>query len=181
MRGLTFAGFLRRYVKELSFCGSTNVYKLLKEAQENNPRLYEPLFLYCYFWNKKDLLEGCTVKCEEWLIEEVLQLFCRYPTTQDIVKALQNDTNELSENYRKVWRSYQAARDRVDADDHTKELMRSYIKELQDKHKVSTYRIYRDLNLNPGNFNAWLKHGTPNKISLTSARRVINYLEGASN
>ena len=35
---------------------------------------------------------------------------------------------------------------------------------------------YRDLNLNPGNLNAWLTHQDCSKVSLNTARKTLNYL-----
>ena len=43
--------------------------------------------------------------------------------------------------------------------------MRNKVVKLQKAQGVSNYRLYADLRLNPGNFNAWLKHGDPNKVS----------------
>lgn len=34
-----------------------------------------------------------------------------------------------------------------------------------------------DLRLNPGNLNAWLKHGNSDKVSLETARRTLRYVE----
>ena len=44
MRELTFKGFLKQYVRELSNGKTNNIYRLVKETSEENPRLYEPLF-----------------------------------------------------------------------------------------------------------------------------------------
>ena len=35
---------------------------------------------------------------------------------------------------------------------------------------------YHDLNLNPGNLNAWLTHQDCSKVSLNTARKTLNYL-----
>ena len=80
----------------------------------------------------------------------------------------------------KVWRSYQSRKNRGQADEHTKELMRQKVKRLQEK-SVTNYRIYTDLKLNPGNLNAWLKHGDGDKVSLETARRALRYVENMVN
>ena len=54
--------------------------------------------------------------------------------------------------------------------------MRSRILRLQKERNVTNYRLYTDLKMNPGNLNAWLKHGDGNKISLDRARDVLRYL-----
>ena len=85
-----------------------------------------------------------------------------------------------SHEYHKVWRSYQSRKNRGQADEHTKELMRQKVKRLQEKKGVTNYRIYTDLKLNPGNLNAWLKHGDGDKVSLETARKALRYLENCS-
>lgn len=55
MRKLTFEGFLKQYVAELSGVQTASVHKLADRMAEN-PRLKEPLFLYALAFNKVDLL-----------------------------------------------------------------------------------------------------------------------------
>jgi hypothetical protein len=45
---------------------------------------------------------------------------------------------------------------------------------------LSSYRIYTDLRLNPGNLNAFIKHENPLKISLDSAREVLNFVTSSN-
>ena len=71
-----------------------------------------------------------------------------------MASVLEAQSDELSEDYLKVWRSYLSYKNRGQADDHTKELMRQKVKRLQEKSGVTNYRIYTDLRLNPGNLNA---------------------------
>ena len=75
----------------------------------------------------------------------------------------------------KVWRSYCSVRDTVLADNDTKELIHRRVLELQQKKKLTNYRIYTDLKLNPGNVNAWLKHNDSSKMSLDCARQIYKY------
>ena len=49
------------------------------------------------------------------------------------------------------------------------------------RRRFSNYRIYTDLHLNPGNLNAWLKHGDCGKVSLKTARSVLRYAESEIN
>ena len=51
MRKLTFEGFLKQYVAELSGVETASVHKLADRMAEN-PRLKEPLFLYALAFNK---------------------------------------------------------------------------------------------------------------------------------
>lgn len=83
--------------------------------------------------------------------------------------------------YRKCWKSYVSVRDRYQSELHTKQLMVKKIRQLQAQLGVSNYRIYRDLGLNPGNANAFLTHGDCTKVSLSTARRTLQYLQQYAN
>ena len=120
MRKLTFEGFLKQYVAELSGVQTASIHKLADRMTEN-PRLKEPLFLYA--------------------LAQMLLL-------------LEKQSPELPEGYWKVWRSYCSVRDAVLADNDTKELIHRRVLELQEKKKLTNYRLYTDLKLNPGNVNA---------------------------
>lgn len=58
-------------------------------------------------------------------------------------------------------------------DDETKELMCRQILRLQAERGITNYRLYTSLRLNPGNLNAWLKHGDSRKVSLQTARSAL--------
>jgi hypothetical protein len=173
MRDLTFAGFLKSYVRSLSLTETNSLYKLAEEAAEKNPRLREPLLLYAFFTDKTDvLLRAVRVPT---LHAEYKSLVDRY-AKMDLEAVLRDPLSPLSEGYKKVWRSYLSKKNRVKNDNHTKELMRNQAVKLQKAKGVSNYRLYTDLELNPGNFNTWLKHGIPNKVSLATARKTVTYL-----
>lgn len=174
MRKLSFAGFLKGYVRSLSLADTNNLFKLAKEAAERNPRLREPLFLYAFFTDKTDLL--LRASCKYQFYDEFKRLMERYEK-DSLENALRSDSAALPEGYKKVWRSYHNKRNRVYNDNHTKELMRIKALKLQTTKGVTNYRLYADLGLNPGNMNAWLKYGDPNKVSLDTARRTVSYLE----
>ena len=174
MRELTFKGFLKSYVRSLSEAETNSLYKLVKEAADKNPRLREPLFLYAKFTDSTDVLLRASKKTG--LYSEYKNLADRYDKA-GFEEALQNAASPLPEEYKKVWKSYLSKKNRVQSDNHTKELMRAKVVKLQKAKGVSNYRLYADLNLNPGNFNAWLKYGDPGKVSLDTARRAVKYLE----
>lgn len=174
MRDLTFAGFLKSYVRSLSTTETNSLYKLADEAADKNPRLREPLLLYAVFTDKTDvLLRAAKVPA---LYSDYENLTNRYDKT-DFETALQDASSPLSEEYKKVWRSYLSKKNRLQNDNHSKELLRNKVVRLQKAKGVSNYRLYADLGLNPGNFNAWLKYGDPNKVSLDIARQTVKYLE----
>ena len=171
MRKLTFEGFLKQYVAELSGVQTANVHKLA-DCMTENPRLKEPLFLYALAFDKVDLLLRYTATSA--VAAEYEQLSNLYSLEQMLV-LLEKQSPELPEDYRKVWRSYCSVRDAVLADNDTKELLHRRVLELQQKKKLSNYRLYTDLKLNPGNVNAWLKHNDSSKMSLDCARKIYQY------
>ena len=171
MRKLTFEGFLKQYVAELSGVQTASVHKLADRMAEN-PRLKEPLFLYALAFNKVELLLRYTANST--IATEYEQLSNLYSLEQMLV-LLEKQPPELPEGYLKVWRSYCSVRDAVLADNDTKELIHRRVLELQQKKKLTNYRLYKDLKLNPGNVNAWLKHNDSSKMSLDCARQIYKY------
>ena len=176
MRELTFRGFLTQYVRQLSEQETNSLYKLAAEAGSSNPRLREPLLLYALYSQKQDVLLQATK--EPVLRAEYHRLVSLY-TADAMTELFEQASPVLSFEYHKVWRSYLSQKKRCQADNHTKELMRQKVKRLQEKYGVTNYRIYTDLELNPGNLNAWLKHGNGDKVSLETARRTLRYVEAA--
>ena len=174
MRELTFKGFLTQYVRTLSKQETNSMYRLAKEACETNIRLVEPLLLYALFSDKQDVLLQATK--DPRLHKHYCDVLQKYSVSA-MQSLLEAQSEELSEDYLKVWRSYLSYKNRGQADDHTKEMMRLKVKRLQEKKGVTNYRIYTDLKLNPGNLNAWLKHGDSDKVSLETARKTLRYVE----
>lgn len=174
MRELTFSGFLRNYVCSLSASRTCSLYKLAKEAAEENPRLREPLFLYALFTDSMERLLRATRKTK--LAEEYGSLADNYDKT-GLESALKDASSRLPEEYKKVWRSYLSKKNRWLHDNGTKELIRTRVMKLQNMKGVSNYRIYVDLRLNHGNLNAWLRNGDSSKVSLDTARLTLKYME----
>lgn len=176
MRELTFRGFLTQYVKRLSMQDTNSLYKLAAEAGGSNPRLREPLLLYAMYSEKQGLLLQAT---KEPTLHESYSLIVSCYDADAMTVLFETASPELPAEHHKVWKSYLALKNRGQADNHTKELMRQKVKRLQEKYGVTNYRIYTDLQLNPGNLNAWLKHGDSDKVSLETARRTLRYVETA--
>lgn len=174
MRELTFRGFLTQYVRQLSELETNCIYKLSAEASTTNPRLREPLLLYAVYSQKQDTLLQATKNTS--LHSEYQWLVMRY-SADEMTELLELASPLLPAEYHKVWHSYMSRKNRWQADEHTKELIRQKVKRLQVNTGVTNYRIYTDLKLNPGNLNAWLKHGDSDKVSLDTARRALRYVE----
>jgi hypothetical protein len=175
MRPLTFEGFLRRYVRELSTEKTNNIYKLTREAESSNPRLREPLLLYAFFNGKEDELKNAMAHSPE--LEKIFSpVFAHYASPEALKRDLLDDQAMLPNEYKKAYRSFQALQNGLQNDSHTKSLMRAKIETLKQQKSITNYRIYTDLHLNPGNFNDFMRNGKLEKISLVKLRKVLNYL-----
>lgn len=173
MRELSFLGFLKRYVRSLSLNNTYNLRKLAEEAAIDNPRLREPLFLYAVSSGKQERF----VQAAQQVGLDRFYGSLLYSFDQETMLRALAEKGTLPMGYEKVWHSYQSQKNRHTTDNDTKELIRRKVLALQGRHKISNYRIYTDLKLNPGNLNAWLKHGDCGKISLSSARNVLKYVQ----
>lgn len=170
MRELTFVGFLKRYIKELSLNNSTNLSKLAQELSYN-PRLREPLFLYVVFIDRQK-----TIRQELINDKEYISFIKRYDK-KILLELLNESSKELKEEYLKVWKSYLTEKNKPESDYHTKELILKNVLKLKNTKKISNYRIYTELDLNHGNINAWLKNGECNKVSLEIARKILRFTQ----
>jgi len=167
MKELTFEGFLKRYVRNLSRQNTNDIFKLVHEAATDNSRLYEPLYLYACFSEKVDIFNRAI---------KASPSFDRSRLPDCAVNSV-SDLSRLPYEYRKVYDSYEYYKNRMKNDNHTKSLMLEKIKRLQTNKNVTNYRIYTDLKLNPGNFNSFMKHENVGKCSLDTVRKVVSYLE----
>lgn len=163
---LTFKGFLKSYLVELSFCNSSAVTKLCKEVN-SNLRLAEPLSLYIKMTCKEEQIN----KINNGIVKELLK---ELANISDVEKASQN--NLLSDNFQKVYNSYVVILNRKKREERTKLLMLKKIKQMQQDKHISNYRIYTDLKLNPGNINEYLTNGKADKLSLQTAEKILNYV-----
>ena len=179
MRELTFKGFLKKYLNELSYCHSNSFYKLSKEAESQNPRLREPLLIYVNLSLEKDKLLRI-LSNYKWFQKDY-DYFKNYQKSNllidDLMDDLMNDGSDIPIDYKKVYKTYINLRDYTVHDMHTKELMWNKITKIKAEKSVSTYRLYTDLNLNHGNLNDFVKNKKLDKLSLENTKKVLNYLE----
>ena len=174
MQRLTFRGFTKRYVASLSLSGTTAIYLLVKEVTAGNLRLREPLFLYAISNGHLKTLLAATRNTE--LYSTYTDLSKQY-SYERLLDAMESGSSALPEAYQKVWTSYQSVSGKQERDNRIKSLMRAKVVKIQAEKGVTTYRICNELHLNNANVNAWLKNGYPNKVSLNTARTVLEYLE----
>ena len=173
MQKLTMKGYLSGYVKYLSGLNTNSIKKLAGEAKTNH-RLREPLFLYACCTNKVDLLLDYTKGSD--LGGKYANVAMRFDFPE-ILTALDTENTLLSEGYQKCYNSYKSCRDMVLTHNRKKLLMHNKIKELQHAKNITAYRIYTDLKLNASNVNAFIKHGSVDKLSVDKVRMILQYLE----
>jgi hypothetical protein len=119
---------------------------------------------------RQRICSACPKIADEFRDRSFLTLDTEHMTTHISSHTEENDP------YHKVLTSYAARKNKTDADNHTKALMRTKILELRKQKHVTTYRICKDLCLNPGNVTAFLNHESYSKLSLTATRGILNYL-----
>lgn len=166
MKPLTFKGFLKSYLTELSSCNSSAVTKLCKEVS-SNLRLAEPLALYIKMTCGKEQINKINNKILNNLLNELSDI-------SDVEKALQN--NLLSSDFQKVYNSYTVLKNKKKREEQTKLLMLKKIKQMQQDKHITNYRIYTDLKLNAGNINDYLTNGKVDKLSLNTAEKILDYV-----
>lgn len=170
MRELTFQGFLKNYIKELSISNSLDSNKLVLEIQKN-PRLKEPLYLYSIVSNRQSRLKQLLENNVDY--NNILRMLINH----NLYDLLDSNKSNLGNEYIKVWKSYLSKRNKPQSINHTKGLILNKVNENKKLKNISNYRIYTDLKLNHGNINAWLKNGECDKVSLETARKVLKYVE----
>lgn len=169
---LTFLGFLRQYVKELSGEKTLSIKKLVA-CCDSFPKLREPLFLYTVFSGQLQTLRNA-LQAEP---NEPLQQLCDSFGDVVTLEMLQQKNEILPERMYRVRASYVSVRDHTTTENHLKEQIRQKVLSSVSNKKVSVCRICKDLELSQSNVSLWLNHGNPNAIRYENAERVLDYLE----
>ncbi|MGN0461040.1 MAG: hypothetical protein ACI4HZ_01195 [Ruminococcus sp.] len=169
MRALTFKGYLLMELQNLSGLNSRSLYAFSRLAS-SNARLKDALCLYLVLYTDKKL-KNKILKKFEYLKCSCKDLDGLYE--ENISDYLQNDS--LS-HYRTVYSNYLYMRNRKSYENKMIGVMYKKIYEEKQHKGVTNYRIYKALNLNPGNANAFLKYGDTSKVSLDTARRILSFV-----
>lgn len=169
MRELTFKGYLLFQLQELSGFKSTSLYAFSQLAR-NNARLKDALTLYLVMYT------------EENLRSKLLKKFDYLNSSFEKLKGLDDDNvetylqNDSLSEYRTVYNNFLYQRNRKEQEDRLKRMMYKRISEVKQAKRVTNYRIYKELNLNPGNVNAFLKNEDTSKVSVDTARKILSFV-----
>ena len=169
MRELTFKGYLLLQLKELSGLNSTSLYTFSHLACQN-ARLKDVLTLYLVMYTEENLKSKLLNKFD------YLKSSCKKLNGIDEYNAeiyLQKDN--LS-GYRTVYNNFLYHRNRKEQENKLKKMMCVKISEVKEEKSVSNYQIYKEMNLNPGNVNAFLKNEDTSKVSLDTARKILAFV-----
>ena len=177
MRELTFIGYLKSYLKELTGSDTQSLTKLGKLAFRNYPRATEPVFLLAVLQQKTPALLRAVAGT--YLEDEYGNLTKLFASPNGLMMALLNEDKRLPVRYRKVYQSYRSKKMRVETNRNASLLMREKTLTLMKRKGLSKYRIYTDLSLNAGNINAFLKNGDTTKVSRQTARMILDYVQSA--
>ena len=164
MRELSFKGYLQQQLCELSNYDSKSLYKFARLAK-SNARLKNTLCLYLNYF------------VDEKLKNQLCKKFSYLEEDCDRIDGVAVEDLSLSE-YKTIYENYLNYKNRKKNDDKIKLLMQKRIVEVQEEKGITNYRIYKALNLNPGNVNAFLKNGDTGKVGLDTARRMLAYVNG---
>jgi hypothetical protein len=150
-----------------------SIRKLAALTQNGNTRLAEPLLAYALEIGEIDKLLGLTTD-EHGLKEyrSVIEM-CR---GDSLTKLDAKTIKELPWSYQKLLNTWKAVESKPHRIQQSKQLRLDKTLELMKAKRVKKVQIYRDLNLNPGNTNAYLKHKDTSKLSLENATRIMKYL-----
>jgi len=171
---LTLRGFLRGYLKHLSGMGTLDIRRLAAAMLDGRSRLAEPLYLHAALCGQTGRLMGAVAG--GWAADEYAGLVERYRTEDELLAALAGDAEEMPVRYRKLYKSYAFFRDRAKNDRAFCLNMRDAISRMLAEQGLSRYRVCRDLGLNAGNVNTYLKNGDARAVSRQTVSRLFAYL-----
>lgn len=160
MRRLTYAGFLEKYICELSEIGTCSISKNIKIIP-SNPRVLEPLALYAVITNASEKV----IKKNAALLKEC-----------NIIKSCNGEYDRLPVAYQKVYKSYIYASSQKKRDDDTKKLMHKQICIMLNKKSISNYRLAKELSIDISNCNSFIKNCDCNRLSKVDVERMWRYL-----
>ena len=78
--------------------------------------------------------------------------------------------------YKTIYENFLNQKNAKQNDDKLKAMMQKKIVEVQMEKGITNYRIYKALDLNPGNVNAFLKYGDVSKVGVNTARKILGFV-----
>lgn len=175
----TFRYYLKAYIKELAYNETMSLKALTEEAINKNARLREPLFCYAAAVGQLPRLLKITAGLYSKLYNEYagISTACGGDYSR-LYEMLKDEDARLPNEYLKVYRSYRWSLYEPEFDRQIKDDCRRFVLMVQKScPELTNYRIYTRLKLNPGNINAYLKHGDLSKVSAKTADKIFEYAD----
>lgn len=167
---LMFKTFLKKYCQYLTSSDNCRLSSFMVNLN-NNPRAVEPVFLYSltlpnekYFY--KNLNERLKKEYNELLLE-----YEKYSSLEELCTTSLN----LSNGYKKVYKAYLERANVRDDNRNMKNGYRKSFEKLLVTKNVTKYKVCKDNNVNPANFNEFLK-GKYSRLSLDKCDQLYLYL-----
>jgi hypothetical protein len=173
MRRPNFVGWVSRELKYLSGEDTLNLRRLAWLAQGKTPRLRERVVLYAIATKRIEKLRSY-IYDETWMDE--LDIVEKNLQPGDFNDLDDTEMNRLPDRYRKAIKSYQVAYNKINVRNSSKHMRWGKTVKLQKMKGVSNADIYRGLDLDAGNINAYLKNGDIDRVSLSTATEIMNHL-----
>ena len=171
---MTFLEYLTDYMQRLSYNETTDIAVLAHEAQSNNHRLQEPLFLYALFSKQTEKLLSYTMDAK---MKQEYEELLRHYDVNSMELALQKQDCNLKERYTRVWHSYLVKANKQNRENRVKGLMRDKINQLQAQYGFTTDWLCKQLNFDTSVLTTWLCDGDNSQVSMDVARITWNYVE----
>lgn len=164
---MTIKGFVEKYLQDLSGQKTLSIHKLASIAN-GDVRMKNVLILYCCLNNKEKVL----VKYLNLSQEEKSALL----SPENHIK---NQFDKLE--FEKIYKSYDRYINKKEFDNEIKNTIRLNTLEVMNKKSITKYKIYKFLNLNPGNINDYLTNGNVDKVSLSTSKKIYQFCIGYNN
>ena len=170
MRALTFKGYLLSQLQELSGVGGTSLYSF-STIDVVYFRLRGALWVYLMKFTEKNI-KNKLIKYKEFLNDGCEKL--SGITDNNVEKYVSE--KELSE-YKTIYDNYLYRLNKHNNETKIKNLMYKKICEVKQQKCITNYRIYKELNLNAGNVNSFLKYGNTDKLSVETVRKDLAFIK----
>lgn len=168
---LTFKGFLRSYVRELTGLETDNLKKLLAAVLNDAPAAAEALMVFAAVQDKARYLAKLAKGTS---VEENYESFAgatNVANEEELINYLASP--HAPDRYQKVWLAYRSKKEAIQADRRVIGLMRDKTLAAMKASGTTAYGLCKTLGLNAGNVYAYLNGGDATKVSRETARLIM--------
>lgn len=169
---LTFKGFARAYVSELTGRDTASLRRNLHAVLTDSPSAKEALWCYAASCGKLGYL--CSLANGTKVVEEYLSMAEGWDG-----KDLEGYLTSVGGRYGKVWHAYEARLDPMAAIRGSSGALREKVRALLEEKGISAYKMFGDYGINRGNGYAWLR-GDDKALSPLTAFGLYANLSGSA-